>query len=104
MRAAVSLIGSRGRSGQAQRLSDQLLRGLALDIPQQLLRLGGAIAELEQPFAREHPRMLSLAAAHDDRGALGGARAAVDADLLAQLDDDPFGRALADPGDSLEAC
>ena len=51
-------------------------------------------AEADEPVAREHPRV--VAAGDHDRVVGHGA------DLLAQLDDDPLRRALADPGRRLQ--
>ena len=71
---------------------------------QQLLGLARRVAELEQPVARERPRLLRRRRAGATIGARAGARrVAVDAHLLAQLDDDPLGGALADPRHRLEA-
>ena len=55
----------------------------------------GREAEAEQAVAREHPRVVP---AGDHDRVVAGRRA----DLLAQLDDDPLRRALADPGRGLQ--
>src|SRR5690349_7380289 len=99
MRAA-SLIGSPGAPRETQRGGDQLLRALAAGLAQQLVRLGGRVAKLEQPFAGEPARLLRLAAAGEDL--LLGRLLGVGGDLLAQLDDDALGGALADPRNHLE--
>ncbi len=57
----------------------------------------GREAEAEQAVAGEHPRVVP-ARDHDRRR-----RGARRADLLAQLDDDPLGRPLADPRRRLQA-
>src|SRR5271166_454266 len=116
MRAAVSpacaptrvvpfrvLIGSRSAPRQAQRLADQLLGAVAGGVAQELVNLARRIPELEQAFAGEHARVLALAPPGHDRRARAGGRPALHAHLLAQLDDDPFGRALADPRHGLKA-
>ena len=84
------------RPREAQRLRDQLLGAVALGVAQQLLGLHRRVAELEQ--AR---RGRARAARRARRGARRSAPRARDravhaADLLAQLDDDPLGGALAD--------
>ncbi len=94
------------RPSRAQRVRDQLLGALALGVEQQAVDLGRREAELEQPVARERARGIARASAarlraHDDRPRRP--LLAAHADLLAQLDDDPLGRALADPRDGLEA-
>ena len=66
-------------------------------LAQQPVGLAGVEAELEQPVAGDRARVVG--AAHDDRPVVGLG----DARLLAQLDDDPLGRALADPRHGLEA-
>src|SRR4051812_32085908 len=77
----------------AQRALDQLLGGLAVGARKQLLRLLDREAEPDEAVTGHRPRIVG--APDDDAVAL--------ADLFAQLDDDPLGRALADPGHGLEA-
>ena len=60
------------------------------------------VAELEQPVARERRAARRRAGPRRARDLLD-AVAVRAADLLAQLDDDPLGRALADPRHRLEA-
>ena len=69
-----------------------LLAGGAVE---QLIDLGGAVAEAEQRLAGERRRIVGAG----DRDRVLGQRRA---DLLAQLDDDPLGGALADPGRRLQ--
>src|SRR5205823_2887947 len=81
---------------RAQRLFDQLLGRLAGCVRQQPVGLLGSEAEARQSLARERARV--VAARDDDALAV-----ATLADLLAQLDDDALGGALADAGYGLEA-
>jgi hypothetical protein len=55
-------------------------------------------AELEQPVAARAPRVV----VRRRRDAIAGRRSGLGADLLAQLDDDPLGRALADARHGLQ--
>ena len=73
-----------------QRVGDQVLGRLAGRAVEQLARPPRREAEPDEPVAGEQPRV--VAAGDDDR--VVGRRGA---DLLAQLDDDPLRRALADP-------
>src|SRR6202050_2202223 len=106
----IVLTPSRRRPRQTQRLGDQLLgaqllRAVALHACQQLLGLAGRIAELDQALAGERARIEfppTQAATRNDRHPWHDRRLAIDADLLAQLDDDPLGRALADDGHRLK--
>ena len=76
---------------------DQLLGGLAAGLVEQPVGLLRREAEPEQALARERARVVGRRAADDD--VVGGPPG----DLLAQLDDDPLRRALADAGHGLEA-
>ena len=71
---------------------------LAGGVGEQRLRLGGRVAELEQAVAGQQARVVAARGRGSPTVASAG-----DADLLAQLDDDPLGRALADPRHGLEA-
>ncbi len=73
-----------------QRVGDQVLGRLARRAVEQLLGLLRREAEPDEAVAREQPRVV---AARDHDRVAGGRRA----DLLAQLDHDPLGGALADP-------
>src|SRR5262245_5737516 len=95
---------SSSRPREAQRARDQRLGALALGLLEPLVRFAGRVAELQQPVAGEPARVRAPAAAGNDRPASGARRLDLDSDLLAQLDDDPLGRTLADPGDGLKAC
>ena len=77
-------------------MGDEILGTLTGGAVEQLVGLLGAVAEPEQALARDRPR---VSRARDRDRLLGQRRA----DLLAQLDDDPLGRPLADPRDGLEA-
>src|SRR3954469_14277136 len=79
----------------AQRVRDQVLGRLAGGAVEQLVGLLGGEAEADQAVAGEQPRVVAPRA--DDRVVRRGG-----ADLLAQLDDDPLRRALADTLDRLE--
>ena len=87
-------------SAPAAAPADQLLGALAVGVGEQLVRFLGAVAELDQPGARERPRG---AWRRGERPSARGSRATGSgADLLAQLDDDPLGGALADAGHRLQ--
>src|SRR5580693_2640280 len=94
MRSA-SVIDSRRARG-AQRTRDQLLGGVTVDAAQQRVCFQRVVSEREQALERKCARTVETT--HDppllERG--------VDPDLLAQLDDDPLGGALADTGHRLE--
>ena len=79
---------------------DELLRALAVGAVEQPLGLRRRVAEVEQAVAGQGARILGPA--DRDLGAVG---VALDLarDLLAQLDDDPLGGALADSRHRLEA-
>ena len=85
------------RADPPQRAGQQLLGRLALGRGEQGLRLGRLEAELEQAVAGDVARV--VAAGDGDRLV----EVAGHADLLAQLDHDPLGRALADAGHGLQA-
>ena len=85
-----------GHRGLAQRRGDQVLGRVARRVAQQPVGLLRRVAEPEQRLARERARVVP---ARDHDRVLGGGHA----DLLAQLHDDPLGRALADPGHRLQA-
>ena len=78
-----------------QRVRDQVLGRIAVGPVEQLLGLLEREAEPDQALARQQPRVVT---ARDPDRVVGGRRA----DLLAQLDDDPLGGALADPRHGLE--
>src|SRR5271170_3225657 len=108
MRAAVSVMGSRRRARQAQGAADQLLGRLSVGVAQELLGLDRRVPELEQAVACQQSGILGLAAPREDRpaparGAVAAGKTADGLDLLPELDDDPFGRALADARHGLEA-
>src|SRR5262249_39361198 len=72
------------------------LRPLALGLREQLLRLGRRVSQIEETLARHRARV--VLGVHD--GPVG-VRLDLTRHLLAQLDDDPLGRPLADPGHGL---
>ena len=76
---------------------DQLLGAVALGAVEQLVGLGRRVAELEQAVARQRARVVGVGATRRSRAPIASASGSARADdLLAQLDDDPLGRALAD--------
>jgi len=76
---------------------NQVFRAVAVGAVEQLLGLLGGEAEPDEAVTRQKPRI--VAAGDHDRVVGGGG-----ADLLAQLDDDPLGGALADALDGLQPC
>src|SRR5215213_4061733 len=91
------LTGSCSLPGLAQGRADQDLGRIAVDPVEELVGLGERVAEVHQAIAREG--VLALLALRSFRHRL----LELSRDLLAQLDDDPLGRALADAGNRLEA-
>ena len=80
----------------AQGVGDERLGRVVGCVAQQLVGLDDAEAELDEPVARQPARVVAAR----DHDLLRAAPTA--ADLLAQLDDDPLGRALADPRHGLQ--
>jgi len=78
-------------SGRPERPGDQVLGRVAVGLVEQLVGLLRRVAEPDEALPRERARV--VAAGDDD---VVDARPA--GDLLAQLDDDPLGGALADAG------
>src|SRR6476620_8351562 len=85
--------------GTAESRLHDLLRALTLRGREELRRLVRRVSQVEQALAGKRARVL-LAGAYRRR-----VRIPLDlpGDLLAELDDDPLGRPLADSGNGLEA-
>src|SRR4249919_354274 len=86
-------------SRAAERRLDDLLGALALGAGEELLGLGRCVTEIEQALARQRARVL-LARGEGDAV---GVALDLPGHLLAQLDDDPLGGALADAGNGLKS-
>src|SRR6201999_1072904 len=84
--------------GLAQGAGEERLGVVALEALEQLLGLERLVAEVDEAVAGKRAGVAFLGG-----GDHAGGRFERSRDLLAELDDDPFGRSFADPGHGLEA-